>query len=954
MTVMSVVMVDDVVDRTDRGLTTEHTAQQFSALQERDQKVEWVVARKHQVEEWQRRVREQNEKIEWNNFYFDLGHSITKTAVVVGISLIPVPGAPLIAFGVATAWNGTDKVARYVKGSIDGATALRQFGIEAVLDGGFYALSVLKTGKVVASVQGAVPGKMVEVSRRVWKFDWLGRWRDPISLGKNALQETAHHASERMVGETLKREGGMVAEKVLGQLAEGVYAKAGQQMARAVEKGVENLGGISNWFKIGFQRTWIPPVHYTPTFSRDEDRRKDRDERRDRKQDERPDERGREDGQGRRKLVLVREVPTFDESARKGDKNKGDDGATPGSPVITPVNPTQPPLQGAQQAPQGGGVSPIPDLKPPVLDILIPGFVLPLPSPLVEQPLLKVEPLTKPELVTPTNPVVDPVGNTTATPQVVTVSNVEPTKDGGALFGTFGGIFDKFNLGDSLNTGSIWAARTEGERGNNTPPQPPPITPTNVTSTKPSSTPPPPPPRNDGTSGPRIVVDEGTERINSLVAEERRLKQEQAEALRQGNALAQGLAQQTASANAQSESLSQSFGITNAVWNATLQGYTVTHAQGEPLAVSTTVALQDRAATPLQAAGHSGQSLEAHRSATTEAFGVASTVSSNSLGNSQSVSATTSSLTPTAHEGFMQASRPAPQLRDQSSAATAERESLMQVSLVDAAKPQAEQLRVAAQGQPITGETAATENRELQGASAVSTRAQVARAERLEAVETRVSFTEQSSGAQPTAQQQALRRAQVGLKSTSDAEVALTSPSTVRSEAQASAGDRSREVSSIAARTTLEQLEAAAQALEVTDRVEAHEAEEKRRERRERKLKSQARLRAIILHQLMNMRFERLKKQRMLQLLINLGISEKEYRELVLKIGDMEAQAMAQRRQRGDSTARPMAKAQPQAATSSSSPLKPPVRLKDAPPAQRPSGGKQISRAELYARMKSE
>ena len=954
MTVMSVVMVDDVVDRTDRGLTPEHTAQQFSALQERDQKVEWVVARKHQVEEWERRVREQNEKIEWNNFYFDLGHSITKTAVVVGISLVPVPGAPLIAFGVATAWNGTDKVARYVKGSIDGATALRQFGIEAVLDGGFYALSVLKTGKVVASVQGAVPGKMVEVSRRVWKFDWLGRWRDPISLGKNALQETVHHASERMVGETLKREGGMVAEKVLGQLAEGVYAKASQQMARAVEKGVENLGGISNWFTIGFQRTWIPPVHYTPTFSRDEDRRKDRDERRDRKRDERPDERGREDGQGRRKLILVREVPTFDESARKGDKNKGDDGATPGSPVITPINPTQPPLQGAQQAPQVGGVSPIPDLKPPVLDIPIPGFVLPLPSPLVEQPLLKVEPLTKPELVTPTNPVVDPVGNTTPTPQVVTVSNVEPTKDSGALFGTFGGIFDKFNLGDSLNTGSIWAARTEGERGNNTPPQPPPITPTNVTSTKPSSTPPPPPPRNDGTSGPRIVVDDGTERINSLVAEERRLKQEQAEALRQGNALAQGLAQQTASANTQSESLSQSFGITNAVWNATLQGYTVTHAQGEPLAVSTTVALQDRAATPLQAAGHSGQSLEAYRSATTEAFGVASTVSSNSLGNSQSVSATTSSLTSTAHEGFMQASRPAPQLRDRSSAATAERESLMQVSLVDAAKPQAEQLRVAAQGQPITGETVATENRELQGASAVSTRAQVARAERLEAVETRVSFTEQSSDAQPTAQQQALRRAQVGLKSTSDAEVAFTAPSTVRSEAQASAGDRSREVSSIAARTTLEQLEAAAQALEATDRVAAHEADEKRRERQERKRKSQARLRAIILHQLMNMRFERLKKQRMLQLLINLGISEKEYRELVLKIGDMEAQAMAQRRQRAESTARPMAKAQPQAATSSSSPLKPPVRLKDAPPAQRPPGAKQISRAELYARMKSE
>jgi hypothetical protein len=61
------------------------------------------------------------------------------------------------------------------------------------------------------------------------------------------------------------------------------------------------------------------------------------------------------------------------------------------------------------------------------------------------------------------------------------------------------------------------------------------------------------------------------------------------------------------------------------------------------------------------------------------------------------------------------------------------------------------------------------------------------------------------------------------------------------------------------------------------------------------KMRRDAQLRQGIIQQLLTQGFEASKREKLLAVLIKLGISEKEYRELVIRVGESEAQQMAQR-----------------------------------------------------------
>ena len=111
-------------------------------------------------------------------------------------------------------------------------------------------------------------------------------------------------------------------------------------------------------------------------------------------------------------------------------------------------------------------------------------------------------------------------------------------------------------------------------------------------------------------------------------------------------------------------------------------------------------------------------------------------------------------------------------------------------------------------------------------------------------------------------------------------------------------------------------------------------------QRKVKSLKEQDRLRNIVMQQLLTLNFNQSRKSDLLKLLITLGISEKEYRELVAKVGEAEARSMAAKAEGREKVARRI-----EAPLESA---KEPVRLKGE---VKPATAK-ISRAELYVRMK--
>jgi hypothetical protein len=139
--------------------------------------------------------------------------------------------------------------------------------------------------------------------------------------------------------------------------------------------------------------------------------------------------------------------------------------------------------------------------------------------------------------------------------------------------------------------------------------------------------------------------------------------------------------------------------------------------------------------------------------------------------------------------------------------------------------------------------------------------------------------------------------------------------------------------------------------------LESQEADEEstqhKRNNKARKQKLDAaralRERQIIIHQLMTRSFEQSKREKLLRMLIALGISEKEYRELVVQLGQAEVEAHASQNQHAQKIAvEPLetAPAQPSVPT-----------MKSTAPRQDPSivvKHQPRSRAELYAKLRKQ
>lgn len=132
MRVRAVAILKDLTVGQDRGLSSDQNDRDFGALRQRDVEREWAVARRDHVVEWQVSSELAQKALANFDWWFEVGHSAVKIAVIVGLSLTGV-GAPVV-FGVATAWNLADKTYKVAYRGMSLREATRQFALELAID----------------------------------------------------------------------------------------------------------------------------------------------------------------------------------------------------------------------------------------------------------------------------------------------------------------------------------------------------------------------------------------------------------------------------------------------------------------------------------------------------------------------------------------------------------------------------------------------------------------------------------------------------------------------------------------------------------------------------------------------------------------------------------------------------------------------------------------------------
>jgi hypothetical protein len=917
--------------------------------------VDWREVDEKAFETWQKGYKDAIESYQTIVWRVQVAKTVATTGVMVGTSFIPGVGA-LGAFAISSALNVGEKGWQYSQGQMDGGEAVRQILIDGAID--LAMAKWLSRGKALArtspDAQFSAFKKGVNTETYVKYTDWWGRG---AKLSKESPKRVNVHISpvaEKPLISQLK--GTNIRAESFEELAEQfskANAKDGTNVYAATIELVDKWrkwGGVSGGVVAATAKIAAKPPGERPEKPQE-------------KKDTSPTPGGR-GGSG--KGETSNEVPiqlapsskvdpspkSTDESESKSESKSqsspqekirdDDESAIELKTEAKEIGQEKPQEQQGKEAPKTGSENNKDELK--------------------KDPIKKEEESKKPEEDKKREEEEkERKKEEEKKKEEERKKEEEKKKEEGELaadpkrytvFGNYGGMLDNITFGDSLNTGSIFvSARSLNISPVVPPPQPPPVTPTNTSETKS----PPPPPKPGGSSGPHIEMAKDIERMNSLVAEELRIAQAQAQE--------QALELAVARVNSDSVASQLSHAHTQA------QSQSAQTQQAEVLAASLSEAqrieTQNSAAVAFVNAEVVRLKEDVATVAAAQEKAIAAAIQSTQI-------STTDITDSTAYASAIEQAVVTPQSASfarrnssKSAAGEDEPEGTIQMNLVGR-KPQAppalreEIAEAAAAASSTTQNQAEAAHAQAQETSArTGTHTHAQDAEKLSATQLQAAQQERSEAARQGAS--AEMQAQVFMKEARNPEQAQhhnmagsashgsTSVDALRSEAQM--------IETLSSQlTTLDKLEAAARAIEALERHDAHEAEQARKERLAKKARAQSRLRAIIMHQLLTMRFERLKKERMLQLLITLRISEKEYRELVMKLGEREVQAQAERQRRAAPVARPTPSAASRAATPGPSPLKPPVALKESVTAAtsqpQPQQPKRMSRAELYVRMK--
>ena len=897
MTVMAVVMVKDVLTGEDRGLRTEHAELQGSKARERDlARTCWVIANKETLEQWQKKDAQYQKSIASTEFWADAGALVSKVVVVGVVSFF---GSPAAGFLVATAWNAADKVYRVKVNGMDPWAAASAFGIEGVMDVAFMGLAAFKSASIIVS-PGTHGAKVLKpLTQRVFKLDLWNPGKNALKLNKDATGIIVHAKEVAAVGGFKLGEGGsqIIAKHVAKLLEKGFIngAKEGIQWLEV------NLGWTFKMFH-GAGHVPIDPQPQNPL---------------------RPPP-----------SVLSVEPPVPQP-------------APPVPPVPQPVTLVlQPPtsvLPGLQPAsPVPLGPQPVPPGPP------VPAPSVPLPSPnlnllaavaTIEGLIAKLQnsnitPKQRAELEEQLKALFPHIANLWAyiiSPNPAPVPLDPPLANNSSAYEDFAGL--EITLGNSLNTGTIW---TKNTTQNVLPPTPPP--PTSPTPPVFTILPAKPPDRGGGTTGP-IAVSDGEGRNSYLLAVQREDKIEAEkivaeERLREAVAQASNISKQNTQAIATQNAAPQQLALATSASQAEQQ-------------IGQRVARADAAKTDLrmasdnvQASSLVEQSQKSLQRRESEAAIYVLTAATPQLSAETVAIATTLSTIDTVSQKII-SQRLQPKVTQELGE---EKEILVRTNLVAKKDAQIKDAQLDNISNEETAKAASAEQEKLasinQQASALNIRAEQAAA--VEAVQVLSLKEQQTVIAEQLLTEQiiseSIHRAQEQ-QLLSQIEKVQAAAALVTAQSLVTAPFRGSLATPLMAEAT-PFLEATPDSEPLFSSNESDPAPVRKVQRKVKSLKEQDRLRNIVMQQLLTLNFNQSRKSDLLKLLITLGISEKEYRELVAKVGEAEARSMAAKAEGREKVARRIEA--PQANT------KEPVRLKGE---VKPATAK-ISRAELYVRMK--
>lgn len=250
-------MAKDAVAQVDKGLRPEVTDSVTTLLVQRDQKIQYKVTDQKRDAEWIASVKSTSEAIQSFDKWSTIGLGTAKvlTTVAAGIFFSPAAG-----LAVATAWNAGDKVYRGVVGKESIKSLAKSFAWELAIDTALAALSAVKTTTVTLAGGAAVKNTAAEglkVTKRVWEFRPFQSVLTPHSA--KALNGQLVHASELIGGA-----GAGAAEGGAGRAAIG---KVGQKYFEKLAEKIPDELMRSPWAQVHIGKTFRIPTLSSPSSS---------------------------------------------------------------------------------------------------------------------------------------------------------------------------------------------------------------------------------------------------------------------------------------------------------------------------------------------------------------------------------------------------------------------------------------------------------------------------------------------------------------------------------------------------------------------------------------------------------------------------------------------------------------------------------------------------------------
>jgi hypothetical protein len=183
-------MAKDLVQEVDRGLSPETTACVSTLLQTRDVKVAWRITDEAREREWNATVKQAEQRLERRDTVTTVGMAVLKigTTVAAGIFLSPMAG-----LAVATAWNAGDKIYRGVVLKESPKSLAKAFVVEFAWDAVFIGVSYMATASRLSKLRFFNSSRTVEVTVKANKeaLKQVGKG-GVITAQEAAAKETAH------------------------------------------------------------------------------------------------------------------------------------------------------------------------------------------------------------------------------------------------------------------------------------------------------------------------------------------------------------------------------------------------------------------------------------------------------------------------------------------------------------------------------------------------------------------------------------------------------------------------------------------------------------------------------------------------------------------------------------------------------------------------------------------